>query len=169
MDIIKILKEYKSKKAIVESAEARIEAWNNALMHPEMWEKDYIPPSQPLGMPFPATRNIQSPVEKIVEHKEVTTEMIKEWIKEEESRIFFLKLEVKQIEIALNGLTQWERYIIECRYFDGLTWRNTEINFNEKFKQRNDLTEERIRQINREALKKLEMIFQTNLALKFTE
>lgn len=166
MNITKILKEYKGKKAIVENAEVRIETWEYALAHPELWENVYFSPGRTgeLGMPLPPLRSNKSPVELSLEYKEITSENIKEWIREEESRIIFTKLEVMQIENAINGLTQWEKYIIECKYFEGMAWRSVEINFNDKFKQKNDLTEERIKQINREAIKKVENILKMNVA-----
>ena len=154
MNIEKRLREYKIKKSKVETALARIEAWNNALNNPEEVTAIYRTSSKELGMPRssnPSGITLDNEITDI----EQGQELIREWIKEDESRISPLKLEVEQIEIALRSLTIGERYVIECKYFDNMFWNNIEINYNERFRGKNYVTVARLRQINKEALDKL--------------
>jgi len=109
------------------------------------------------GMPHSPNRN-GSPTEKAVILMEVDREGIKEIIKADKSRLFWPKLEIEQIDKAMEGLTPWEKYVVELKYFDGLSWRYIEMSFNKQFPQKNDITEERLRQINREAINKLSEI-----------
>jgi len=156
MDIEFRLKRYKEKKALVNTIEIRIEAYERMLAESD---DDYFIISLPseLGMPRSPNRGGSS-TEKAVTSMECDREAIKEIIKNEKSRLFWPKLEIEQIDGALKALTTWENYIIECKYFDDMSWRNIEINFNKQFPQRNDLTEGRLRQINEEGLKKLNPI-----------
>lgn len=159
MDIEKALKKYRFKKSLVETTLARIEQYKFAIAHPEMWVKDYIPTvEREIGMPGAPLRNTSSPVEKFMIEKELSEEMIKEWIREDESRIFIKKLEVEQIELALDGITSQEKYIIELKYFNGLSWKEIELNYNEKFKQRNYVGYEWLKKVNKEAISKVEDI-----------
>ncbi len=160
MDIEKILKSYKEKKAYVEATEARIEGWKNAIQHPEMWYKDYIPQGRELGMPGRPHGSPPAPIENYVVGKQLTVDMIKEWIAQDQSRIFTIKIEIEQIEKALEGLTRQERCVIELKYFENMFWRDIEINFNNLYRQKNYITDIRLKQINREALNKLFKILQ---------
>jgi hypothetical protein len=69
-------------------------------------------------------------------------------------------LEIEQVEKALEGLTPWERYVVGIKYFDNLSWRNIEVSFNKQFPQKNDLTDERLKQINGIAIGKLTEILE---------
>lgn len=161
MDIEKILKEYKHKKSLVETTLARIDQYNYAIDNPNMIaDLCYKIETREPGMPSSPLRNTESPVEKVLEEKELTVEILKEWIKEDESRIFFTKLEVEQIEIALTGLTLEEKFIVESKYFNNLFWREIELNFNNRFRGQNYVSDERLRKINKEAIQDLEIILQ---------
>lgn len=162
MDIEKILQEYRFKKSFVETTQARIEQYKLAILHPEMWNKDYIPPSREIGMPGkPHGSGVpRSPVELFVTNKELNEDIIKEWIRDDESRIFKMMLEVEQLEKAMLCLTKQEKFIIECKYFDRMFWKNIEIIYNQQFRQQNYITVSGIRKINDEALNKLEMILE---------
>lgn len=151
--IEKALREYKIKKSKVESTLARIEAWSIALNNPDEIVAIYNTSSRELGMPRGS--DIRSPVEIAITDKEEAIEIIKEWIKDDESRIIPLKLEVEQVEIALESLTVGEKYVIDCKYFNNMFWNNIEINYNERFREKNYVTVARLRQINQEALSKL--------------
>lgn len=158
MDIEKALKEYRFKKSLVETTLARIEQYKFAIAHPEMWFKDYISSGRELGMPGAPLRNTSSPVEKFIMDKELNEETIKEWISNDESRIFITKLEVEQIDLALKSLTGQEKYLIELKYFDDMSWREIEENFNNKFKHRNNVSFEMLKKKNKEALSKVQDI-----------
>jgi hypothetical protein len=156
MDIEKALKNYKKRKSIVETIEIRIEAYERMLIEFDDDCFQITEPHEP-GMPLSHNRS-GSPTEKAVMLMEVDREGIKEIIKADKSRLFWPKLEIEQIDKALEGLTTWEKYIVEVKYFDSMSWRNIEISFNKQFPQKNDITEERLRQINREAIDKLSEI-----------
>jgi DNA-directed RNA polymerase specialized sigma subunit len=111
-----------------------------------------------IGMPGSPNRNTSSPQERILTQRELTTNTILEWISEEQSRIFHTRLEVTQIESALNALTQQERFIIECKYFEGMNWRSIEVNVNSKYREVNYITEAGIRKINSKALDKIKIV-----------
>jgi hypothetical protein len=162
MNIEKVLREYKMKKAAVETTNARIEQYKWAMSHPEEWYKDYIPdsssvlglPGRPKGSPAPSS------VETFVDDKELNSDILKSWIRKEESRIFLTKLEVTQIEIALNSLNKQERYIIELKYFDDMFWRDIEVSFNGVFRAKNYVTFETLKKMNKDALSKLTIILE---------
>ena len=159
MDIEKTLKEYKHKKSLVDTTLARIGQYNFAIDNPDMIaDLSYSTVSRELGMPGAPLRNTSSCVERIVMEKELTIEDLREWIKDDESRIFFIKLEVEQIEIALCSLNPQEKYILELKYFDNLFWRDIEINFNNRFRGQNYVGDERLRKINKSALTEIKTI-----------
>jgi hypothetical protein len=125
VQIEQLLRQYKTKKSLVESADARIKAWEHARLNPDIiLENYYSMDNKEIGMPGSPNRNTSSPQERILTQRELTTNTILEWISEEQSRIFHTRLEVTQIESALNALTQQERFIIECKYFEGMNWRS---------------------------------------------
>jgi hypothetical protein len=153
-DVIeKALKNYKKKKSIVDTIELRIEAYERMLEESQEESFTVSFPSE-IGMPRSPGYG-GSPTERTAIAMECNREDIKEIIKNDKSRLFWPKLEIDQIEKSLEALTTWEKFIIECKYFDGMSWRNIEISFNKQFPQKNDITEGRIRQINSEATDKI--------------
>ena len=81
--------------------------------------------------------------------------ILREYIKREKSKIFWIKFEIEQLEKALASLTQEERHIIECKYFEKMTWNMVELSVNEKFRQHNYITVSGLKKINNAALNKL--------------
>lgn len=161
ISIEEILREYKHKKSIVDTTVARIDQYKYAIGHPEMiMDRQYSFNSREIGMPGAPLRNTASPVERFITDKELTIDVLQEWIKDDESRVFFKKLEVEQINLALNSLTPQEKYIIDLKYFNDMFWRDIEINFNGKFRQKNYLSYEMLKKINKDALDKLSSILQ---------
>lgn len=162
MNIEAILKEYKINKAFVETTMARIEQYKYAIAHPEAWYKDYIPASSPLGMPGKPKGSGTSPVENYIVEKELNEEIIREWIRQDESRIFFKKLEIEQIECAMNkGLNKQEQYVITLKYFEGgMSWGEIELSYNNEFRQKNYVTYETLKKDNKKALNKLTTILE---------
>lgn len=150
------LKQYKTNKSFVETTEARIEQYKYAIAHPEVWYKDFSLSSATLGMPGRPKGSKSSPVEVYVVEKTLDENIIKEWIKEDESRVFAKKMELQQIDMALLALTKQEKYIIELKYFEGMFWKDIEISYQEHFTQY--ITEIRLKQIRKEAIVKLEQI-----------
>lgn len=156
IDIEKILREYKMKKAFVEATLARIEQYKFAIEHPEMWYKEI---SLPSSLDVSKNTNIgNSVVENRVIGKSLNEEIIKKWIEDDESRIFFKKLELEQIDKAMESLTKQERYIIELKCFDNIFWRDIEISYNDQFRQKNYVTFEALKRIKKDAINKLYQI-----------
>ncbi|MDF2878613.1 MAG: hypothetical protein K0S30_1709 [Clostridia bacterium] len=159
MDIAKKLREYKYKKSLVDTTLARIEQYKYAIAHPELRENYFSISNREIGMPGAPLRSTASPIEKIVVENELTEEILNEWIREDRSRIFIIKLEIDQIDIALEGsLTKQERAIIKWKYFDNMFWKDIEINYNNEFRQKNYVSQERLKQNNKDSLKTLEYI-----------
>lgn len=157
MNIEKALRDYKIKKGKIETIQERCKYWQYCLdtMTDDEIAKEFIYEStDTYGMP--KSKNNNSPVETTIITREVTRDMVRQWIKDDESRIRPLQYEIKQIEIALGSLTEEENYIIDCKCIDRWKWRQVEIGYNEKFKT--NVTEEQLKKKKIEALKKMEEI-----------
>ena len=89
----------------------------------------------------------------------MTKKLIQEWIKEDSMRIYPLQIEVEQIEMALQALTKSEYYIIECKYFDNMTWIEIEMSYNSTYNT--NLTDMAIRAKSNDAIRKLTNITKT--------
>nr|DAR08344.1 MAG TPA: Protein of unknown function (DUF722) [Caudoviricetes sp.] len=146
------LKDYKRKKSVVETTLARIEQYKEALNNPDSFEYVFLGSPREPGMPR-GTGGMKSSVELAVEDKEKAVELLKEWINDDYSRIYPYQIELEQINGALNALTRQERFIIECKYFEGMFWRDIEISYNDRFRQQNYITVEGIRKTNRQAIR----------------
>ena len=157
MKITDVLRNYKVWKADVEAVDARIKAHKELLLTPNLSECGYLIVSHPIASG--GKKSTSSPVEREVIMKidcnRLTAQMIKEWIQEDEARIYMKRIEVRQIEIALDALNMYERSIVEWKYFEGMNWNNIEMSYNSTYKQRHDVTEERIRKMSYNALIKL--------------
>lgn len=159
MTIEQILKDYKKNIGKIETAEERCKYWQECLdtMTDEEIALEFIyTEGDTYGMP--RTRSNESIVEKEVVFHEVTRQMVKQWIKDDKSRIRPLKQQVKQIEIALGSLTEEENYVIECKCIDNWKWHQVETGFNEKYRDKDKVTTERLKRIKIESLKKMEEI-----------
>ena len=160
MNIKDILKQYKEKKAKVKSTHARISAWERILNDPYIELYGYKIYNREIGMPGSnsATSVVEREAFRDEETDELTRELLEEWIKEDRSRIALLEIEVEQIEKSLEGLTPWEKYIIECKYFENMYWCNIELSFNDNFKPKNYIPSETLRNHHESAIIKLESI-----------
>ena len=159
--ITKVLKDYKNKKAMINTTIHRIEHLKtllkkNNLHLLEYYSKHYLK----LGI---HTYSISSPVENEVfgniDKNTMTKKLIQEWIKEDCMRIYPLQIEVEQIEMALQALTKSEYYIIECKYFDNMTWIEIEMSYNSTYNT--NLTDMAIRAKSNDAIRKLTNITKT--------
>lgn len=159
MNVETILKEYKVKKSYVESIIARIEQYKFMMNNPEMWDKDYLPPSRDLGMPS-SKGGGGSWVEHYIIQKEVNENMIKQWIQKDESRVFFARMEVDQIERALSCLTDPEKKVIEWKYFNHMIWKDITSNYNDEFRADRPVTYETLKKKNKTAIDKLVIILE---------
>ena len=154
--IEKALRDYKRKQSVVETTLARIENYKKTINNPDDFTAIYL--GSPKGIGMPRGTNISSPVESAITDKEKAIEILKEWIIEDKSRIYPYQIELEQIDGALNALTIQEKFIIECKYFENMFWRDIEINFNDKFRQQNYITDSGIRKINAESINLLAKI-----------
>ena len=136
--LIKSLEDYPINKSIIETTLARVESYRNSIEDPTSYSNIHMGSQSEVGMIKGKGGKPLSPVEGEVLKKEndemFVVENLKEWIKEDLSRIYPLQIEVEQIEGALNALTKQQKHIIECRYFERIFWDDTEISFNNKFK-----------------------------------
>lgn len=162
MNIEKALRNYRKNKGKIETVEERCNYWQYCLdtMSDDEIKSEFIyNENDTYGMP--KSKNNSSPVETKIITREVTREMVKQWIKDDKSRIRPLQHEVKQIEIALGSLTEEENYVIECKCIDNWKWVQVEIGFNEKYRNKNEITIEQLRKIKLKAIKKMEEIINT--------
>jgi hypothetical protein len=147
------LKDYKRKKSFIETTKARIEVFEKALNSSEQDNWDvflYASPTE--RMLSGASSGQGSSVEYTLLRGEKRAERLKQWIKDEQSKIYPLEIEVGQIEGAMEALTKQQKHIIECKYFEEMFWRDIEISFNDTFRQQNYITVSGIRKMNSEAL-----------------
>lgn len=159
MNIKKMLNEHKEKKSKLDIMLSTIDAWEHAVKNPETIVYLVQTSGIELGMPR-GSFNINSPVEKEVINKiedfKLAIELVREWIKEEESRAFPLKIDVMRVEHSLNSLANDEVYIIECKHFENLIWRDIELNYNNKYTRKNNyITESGLRKKYDDIIKKL--------------
>lgn len=147
------LRDYKRKKSIIETTLLRIDAFKKAIEDPESFEYVVLNSSRELGMPRGTSGG--SSVEIAIEDKEKSIELLREWIKDDKSRIYPYQIEKEQIDAALGALNIQERFIIECKYFERMFWNEIEISFNDKFRQKNYITESGLKKMNTEALELL--------------
>lgn len=159
MNVEKALEKLKENKGKIATTEERCKYWQECLdtMTDEEIASEFIyTEGDTYGMP--RTKTNESPIEKEVVFHEVTREMVKQWIKDDQSRIRPLKQEVKQIEIALGSLTEEENYVIECKCIDNWKWYQVEIAFNEKYRDKDKITIEQLKNIKTKGLKKMKEI-----------
>lgn len=154
------LRDYKRKKSVIETTRERIKVFKRALEHPEENWEVYLWPSIDITMPRKQGGYKESTVEHAALEGEKKYRRLKEWIKDDKSRIYPLEIEVKQLEGALNALTEQQRYIIECKYFEDMFWKEIEISYNNTFSQQNYISQEGLRKVNREALELLSEILE---------
>lgn len=152
------LKDYKRKKSVIETTLARIENYKKAINDPESFTHIFLGSPREPGMPR-GTSNASS-VEMTITDKEEAIETLRQWIKDDQSRIYPYQIEKEQIDGAMGALTTQERFIIECKYFENMFWRDIEINFNDKFRQQNYITYEGLKKMNKEALELLARILE---------
>lgn len=148
----KALRDYMRKKAIIETTLERVKAYEEAIRQPELFRGLFLGTSIEPGMPTGKGFKPTSPIEHEILEVESNSEEIKEWIKEDKSRIYPLQIEKEQIDMALSVLTKQQRYIIECKYFENMFWNDIEINFNNDFRSRNFITTSGIKKMNNESL-----------------
>lgn len=149
------LKDYKRKKAIIETTLERIKIYEEAINNPELHDGLFLKQSIEPGMPRASNYRSTSPVEENIISEEKAVELLKIWIKEDHSRIYPYQIEKEQIDMAMGALNEQEKYILECKFFNNMFWRDIEIGFNDRFRQNNFITSSGLKKMNIEALGKL--------------
>lgn len=139
MKISERLKKYKEIKTKIEATEARIDAYRAMIEEGKF-------------------KQMGSLSGDILLERELTAELVKQWIDEDRTSIRLLKIEVMQIEYALRSLTPWEAYVIRSKYIENLSWAKIELSFNKEYPEKKYLTYDRIRQIGKGALQKMEAV-----------
>ena len=153
------LRDFRRKQSVVETTLARIESYKEARNNPDSFTHIFPGPSREPGMP--RGTGISSSVENAITNKEKAVAILDQWIKDDYSRIYPYQIELEQLGGALNALTKQQQFIIECKYFEGMFWRDIEIRFNKEIRQLNYITVSGIRKLNTEALAMLENILET--------
>ena len=153
------LRDYRRKQSVVETTLARIENYKETKNNPDSFTHIFPEQSREPGMP--KGTGISSLVENAVTNKEKAVYILNQWIKDDCSRIYPYQIELEQLNGALNALTKQQRFIIECKYFEGMFWKDIEVLINDKFRQRNFITVSGIRKLNTEALIMLRNILKT--------
>ena len=135
--IIEDLGNLRERKADLEIRKETVELWKKALASATDEEVDDLfdnTPEMTLGMPR-AKYKISKPVEQALLTKELKRATVEEWIKKEESIISKMQREIRCLEIALDGLTPEEQYIIKAKYVDKYSWAIIEFNFNHEMRK----------------------------------
>ena len=146
------LRALKENQCIIRTTLERIEVYKRALSNPEEHKGLFLGTNREPGMPSGKGYKPTSPVEYEVLSGEKQAEILKQWIKDEHSRIYPLQIEVEQVTGALNALPEQQRFIIESRYFENMYWREVEDRFNDKYRKDNYITFEGLKDINRKSL-----------------
>jgi hypothetical protein len=157
------LRDYKRKKSVIETTLERIEVFKDAINNPDKHKGLFLEPNREPGMPSAKGFRPEAPrseVEYEILEEEEQRELLKEWIEDDQSRIYPYQIEIEQLDGAMNALTKQERYIIECKYFENMFWRDIEYSFNERFRRQNYITVEGIRKMNRQALELMTKILE---------
>lgn len=155
MKIDEILKEHNTKKVIIEATEARIQQYKWCIAHPEEWYRDYIPERE-LGMPKGSSL-YTDPISGYINEKELNEEVLRDWIRREEGKIIFTRLEVKHIDLSLKTLNEEELFIIENKYIDDkMTWDEIETSYPYSFKEQ--LTVDALKKKSKRALVKIKKV-----------
>lgn len=155
--LIESLKDFERKKATVETALARIEMYKKAIENPRLYTNIHRDSQLELGSikgkGGKPSSSVESEVIKNESDEMMVVENLREWIKEDISRIHPIQAEVEQVDVALNALTEQQRYIIKCKYFNKMFWKDIENEYNKTFKEY--ITERSLKNKNRESLEEL--------------
>ena len=135
--IINDLGQLRERKADLEIRKETLAIWKYALASAKDEDIDELFDNTPeitLGMPR-AKYKISKPVEQALLTKELKRATVQEWVRKEESIINKMQREIRCLEIALEGLTPEEQYIIKAKYVDKYSWAIIEFNFNHEMRK----------------------------------
>jgi hypothetical protein len=137
-DITIKIENYKDNKEYIEVAKERIELWVVALNstdEDELWKLFDSSESVDLGMPK-AKYKLSSPIESELIKKEITREQVKTWIQREQEKLDSTRKEVYSLERAFKQLKDDEMFLVECKCWDKMKWKDIvssyEIKYNKK-------------------------------------
>lgn len=158
------LKQYKKRSSIIETTLARVQTYKEALEKPESYTLVGFSSQSDMGSIKGKGGIPSSPVEQEVIREEYNQEQaikdLKEWIADDLSRIYPIEKEIEQIDGALKSLTQQQRYIVELKYFEKITWEEIAREFSDKYRQQSYITGEGAKKINTSAIKTITAILE---------
>lgn len=160
--IVGRLKKYKENSSAIETTLARIETYEKALKNPTSYTDISLSSQADMGSIKGKGGVPSSPVEQSLIRKEgneqEVMESLREWIKEDKSRIYPLQIEKEQIDGALNALTKEQRHVIECKYFDDMFWKDIAESVNDNFRKVSCITGSGAKKINATSLEMITKI-----------
>lgn len=150
--IVDRLKKYKENSSTIETTLARVEAYEEALENPTSYTNISLSSQSDIGSIKGKGGKPSSPVEQSLikneKNEEEDARNLKEWIKEDKSRIYPLVIEKEQIDGSLNALTEEQRHVIECKYFENMIWKDIAGSVNDNFRKLNCITASGAKKIN---------------------
>ena len=136
--VTKLLKNYKRNIAYIELAQIKIGEWKETLKKDAITINNLYPKKQPQHLGIEKVRNLKSPTEDIVMRAETLKDRIRNWIKEEKSKIRECQKNVKIIDILLESLPDEDRFLMELKYKEHEKWHIITRKFNKKYRDEYD-------------------------------
>jgi hypothetical protein len=155
---VKELYLYQDIKAEICVIKNNIEYYAMLLQQEDLSELEYCKKIQYLGIKYIST--IFSVVEKEVTRKEtahnLNHKIVKELLEKEKTKLLFKQNQIDNIDSALNALNAEDRYIIKCKFFHRMKYKDIETNYKAHF--RYCLTEQTIKKRVKNAIRKMTTI-----------
>ncbi|MDD5589397.1 MAG: hypothetical protein PHP92_05055 [Candidatus Nanoarchaeia archaeon] len=155
---MKILYHYQDIKAEIKNIIDNIRYFEKLLQQEDLSELDYYKNIKYIGKKYIST--IFSVVEIEVCKKEtahkLNHEIIRELKAKEETKLLERQNQLDNIENALSILSSEDIYIIKCKFFHRMKYKDITLNFNTRFKYY--LTEQTIKKRVRNSIKKMTTI-----------
>jgi uncharacterized protein YuzB (UPF0349 family) len=155
---MEILYHYQDIKAEIKNIQDNIKYYEKLLKQEDLSELDYYKNLQYMGIKYIST--IFSIVEKEVCKKETAHKLnhniIRELKAKEETKILERQNQIDNIDNALAILSSEDIYIIKCKFFHMMKYKDITINFNTRF--RYYLTEQTIKKRVKNSIKKMTTI-----------
>ena len=155
---MKILYHYQDIKAEIKNIQDSINYYEKLLHQEDLSELDYYKNTKYMGIKFIST--IFSIVEKEVCKKETAHRLnhniVRELLAKEETKLLEKQNQIDNIDNALAVLSSEDIYIIKCKFFHRMKYKDITINFNTRF--RYYLTEQTIKKRVNNSIKKMTTI-----------
>jgi hypothetical protein len=149
---------YQEIKSEIKVIKSNIEYYNNLLQQEDLSELEYYKNFKYMGVKYIST--IFSIVEKEVVRKETAHKLnhsvVRELKAKEETRLLQKQNIITNIDNALEYLHEEDIYIIKCKFFHRMKYKDITLNFNTRFKYY--LTEQTIKKRVKNSIKKMTTI-----------